>query len=100
MTLSELAAVLIEAEKTGRPLEMNSLGNRPDVGWCATGGDCLWLNMAYRVKPEPPKPREWWILVYPDGEVSHPYDTPAEAARVASGWMRVERLHVREVFDA
>ena len=50
----------------------------------------LWFT--YRVKPQPPKPREFWLL---DGRV---YESPINADCANFGRAE-EVIHVREVLD-
>ena len=81
----------------GGPYERYSLDNEWEavdsltrVGWPAT---------VYRVKSEPPKPREWWINVYVD-HAGHLYagqlhSTLSKAD--ALGNLRLECVRVREV---
>lgn len=97
MTLGELAAVLLEAEKTGRPIQVNSLSNPPDGGWIDWDGRRFNLTMAYRVKPDPRKPREWWVNVY-DHCRPCVHATRLDAD-VNAGFTRTECVHVREVLD-
>jgi hypothetical protein len=103
MTLSELGAVLIEAEKTGRPIEMNALSNTPDTGWIDWDGEYFWTNMAYRVKPAPPKPLDGWVNIYGDDDTMampsrflHPTKESADANASPE---RIKCVHVREVID-
>lgn len=57
-----------------------------------------WMTFhVYRVKPEPPKPREWWINMYED-ECSYRYLTRHDADASASP-NRIECVHVREVLE-
>ncbi len=62
-------------------------------GW--TGCDPSWGRMyAYRLKPQPPKPREWWVVTNnPDDDawLAVPFKPSA------TQWRRV--VHVREVIE-
>ena len=78
----------------GGPYERYSLDNEwvavdslTRVGWPAT---------VYRVKSEPPKPREWWMVLAQDG-TPLPYDTFTEAKIVQFGSPSDQIVHVREV---
>lgn len=48
----------------------------------------------YRIKPSPPKPREWWLVIGPGGNPQGCgiRDQPAIDPSV-------KRIHVREVFE-
>ena len=50
---------------------------------------------AYRVKLEPPKPREWWLTIC-DGYI-HVHSAPIAARIYTDHNTRVETVHVREV---
>lgn len=51
-------------------------------------------HIVYRVKPQPPKPREWWANVYNTGP-GNLHTTRAKADEVGGG--RIECIRVREV---
>jgi hypothetical protein len=51
----------------------------------------------YRIKPEPSKPREWWINEYKRGE-TFCYEN-RELADKCAGLGRIRCIHVREVLD-
>ena len=55
----------------------------------------------YRVKPQPPKPREWWLNVYVDNagylHAGQLHSTRSKAD--ALGNLRLECIHVREVLE-
>lgn len=66
-------------------------------GWVLSTNP-LWLPATtYRVKPEPPKPREFWVNVYP-GDWHYTYDSREAADRVACTH-RIACMHVREVLE-
>ncbi len=98
MTLLELAVVLVQAEETGRPIELSAIGNPPDSGWRPHSGRLFNLDaLTYRVKPEPPKPREWWANIY--GERRPECHWTKGAADAAASINRTECIRVREVLD-
>lgn len=73
----------------GGPYEVY-MGDTRDasVKWMETAP--LWSEaLVVRVKPQPPKPREWWVQ--PDEFLAAQYDGDNAEAR-ARGW-----VHVREV---
>jgi hypothetical protein len=51
----------------------------------------------WRPKPEPRKPREWWVNMYPKGD-SRIHPTLEEAERFSAP-ARIECVHVREVLE-
>jgi hypothetical protein len=54
-------------------------------------------DFEYRIKPEPPKPREWWINDY-----GQSLAIPVESRGLADNYAgpdRVRCIHVREVLD-
>jgi hypothetical protein len=51
----------------------------------------------YRIKPEPPKPREWWINDY-GNSLAIPVES-RESADLCAGPNRIRCIHVREVLD-
>jgi hypothetical protein len=51
-------------------------------------------GLEYRIKPEPPKPREWWINEY--ASRMDAYDS-REWADLYAGSGRIRCVHVREV---
>lgn len=61
MTHDEMIEV-IRAHKEGKTIECNSLANDLNDGWMDEPYP-LWAFqlLRYRIKPEPPKPREFWI---------------------------------------
>ncbi len=61
-----------------------------DPDWKPKSLDPWFGNLTYRVRPEPPKPREWWIsLKNPLSIISYrPTDIKCD------GW-----VHVREVIE-
>ena len=61
----------------------------PVPSWCS--------HLTYRAKPQPPKPREWWLNVYAGGTAS-PHDTKAEADKYATT-ARLACVRVREVLE-
>lgn len=57
------------------------------------GGHFNFTHWEYRIKPEPPKPREWWMLIFED-----PCRSPNvyECEQNING-LRCTQVHVREV---
>jgi hypothetical protein len=74
----------------GGPIEIytgKGWGERPDERW--------WDTLVYRVKPQPPKPREWWVT----GD-----STLWRTEYDAEEWVELNPqhgpiIHVREVTD-
>lgn len=65
MTYDEMIAV-IQAAKEGKAIEQYRRG-RHDLGpWEPRTNGMMFdfVNYLYRIKPEPPKPREWWFVEY------------------------------------
>jgi len=63
-----------------------------NAGWSEREAP-TWVGwMTYRVKPQPPKPREWWVTMY-DGAV---WDKREQAEKHARD---CEVVHVREVLE-
>lgn len=89
MTDAEKGALLL-AHHQGKVIEWNGVSEKKGewIGWDECDEDCLWdggfdgHGFAYRIKPEPKKPREFWI-------------DPARGQVVALE--RVDFIHVREV---
>ena len=61
----------------------------------------LLISGAPRVKPAPPKPREWWCLVDTkrDKRIPFAWSTSRESAAEMLGADSSEIIHVREVTD-
>ena len=66
----------------------------PVYGWQACGTIRWQGHIVYRVKPQPPNPREWWANVYNTGP-GNLHTTRAKADEVGGG--RIECIRVREV---
>lgn len=67
----------------------------PEDGWRdykGIGHPTWTVHTVYRVKPAPPKPREWWIEISPSGMTSMAHPEPPEKM---DG--RNTLVHVREV---
>jgi hypothetical protein len=72
------------------PIECYTLNGR----WQELTWDFDWIDQhVYRVKPEPAKPREWWIVPRSDGMAWH-YDSRGAAL---SQWPEDQAILVREV---
>lgn len=71
------------------------------------GNDSCWIDAKtptfheqppefYRIKPDPPKPREWWVNIYKANAAVHP------DKKTADGFMcggRLECVRVREIIE-
>ena len=91
MTHDEIIAV-VAAHRDGVAIQCASL-NELDV-WRDLVGNPVWnfSSTRYREKPEPPKPREWWIERIPGGETN--LWTSRQSAVIGRAQ---EIIHVREV---
>lgn len=95
MTHDEMIAV-IQAHKDGKPIQRKK-------EWA---GDKCWsdlsvptfdfTNFDHRIKPEPPKPREFWLNTYSTSAAGCVHSSREEADRSASH-IRLECIHLREV---
>jgi hypothetical protein len=93
MTRDEMITVL-QADKDGKVIQCRHLYN--DDEWADSLIPCWnFGNFEYRIKPEQPKPREWWLNVYAHWAVLH--NSKAEADRCVTASCRLECIHVREV---
>ncbi len=61
-------------------------------GWITTHQPAWFDHCVYRVKSQPPKPREWWLC---GGYIHHTKDNAEDWARSHRG--EAEIIHVREV---
>lgn len=96
MTPDDMIAV-IQAHKDGKSLE------------CRKHGESSWLDLTglnplfnfqgfdFRVKIEPPKPREWWINIYGNDMDNVAIHSSEESASRGRAGIDVEVVHVREV---
>ncbi|MEY2500556.1 MAG: hypothetical protein QOI07_890 [Verrucomicrobiota bacterium] len=97
MTHDEMIAV-IQAHKDGKIIQAlpgSSRGPWVDV----VGNAPSWSFDAvdYRIKPEPPKPREWWVCydyIRLDGSLNRPRFYPVKQPFLGE---QVQQIHVREV---
>lgn len=95
MSHDEMIAV-IAADRDGKIVEARSY---PDFGpgnpWTECTDEPSWNfdEVEYRIKPEPPKPREWWIHV-PVVHASTRDIFPCPQSYVPDG---EKEIHVREV---
>ena len=90
MTHDEMIAV-IQAHRDGKAIQFCGYGMAgawDDV----IHPDWDFANYEYRIKPEPQKPREWWIERMPDGE-KNLWTCPRSA--VIGRYQEI--IHVREV---
>lgn len=99
----EEARKMIEREDTLRPIkEAYASGKTIQIYF----GGSKWEDLdfpnfielpeKYRVKPEPPRPRTWWINFYP-GSGSPGVHSSKQDADLYACSTRVECVHVREV---
>lgn len=98
-----------------RPVHANTIVDTVDVDggtWRGEASGADWSHddrphdiAAFRITKlyvEPRKPREWWVNLYEDGS-SDAYAVVEDAiaaetnARLISGALKIERVHVREV---
>ena len=92
MSDDEIIAV-VQAHKEGKQIEVN-LG----MGWLSLD-QCQrlhypnFLEGSFRVKPEPRKPREWRVFLFPDGTLINQNKLPGD-----QNWP-TETLRVREVIE-
>lgn len=54
------------------------------------------VRYIYRIKPDPPKPREWWVNVYPRTQIVSGFPS-ADSADAYQQEGRIACVHVREV---
>lgn len=96
MSADEMIAV-IQAHKNGKMIERRPKDVRD---WSdETGPVWDFFSSDYRIKPEPPKPREFWLNRYELGRPAfygHTSLGAAEAFASMSG-TRVEVIHVIEI---
>lgn len=100
MTEHPLADIL-RAVADGRAVQYKSLGwGWRDYDETSAGPTPLTYQREYkwRIKPEPRKPREFWINIYDNEFDDYAYLTK-EAADKAAAAYRLECIHVREVLE-
>lgn len=98
---------VIQAHKEGESLEFRKRHVRNAI-WQDLHPICFGANFGdydYRVKPEPPKPREWWVRSHKiTGEPCLScglFENPEHANRSGGdGMITAAIIHVREVLDA
>lgn len=98
MTTKEMIEVL-QAHERGDLIEYAAKCS-PCLGWCVCAGPPLWDFHVhnYRIKPVPPKPREWWVAVTTtEFESNNAYYDISAAQRDFRGCAGVQYVHVREV---
>jgi hypothetical protein len=66
----------------------------PASNWYPFDGEAYIDGAEYRVVPDPPKAREWWVNVYAHSQWLH--ETKALADKAASS-ARLECVHVRKI---
>lgn len=88
MSNDEMIAVL-QADKEGKTIEWSTKG-LGEPRWTADVNRWNFSSFDYRVKPEPPKPREFWIIL------------PLKESRCGEAWAFDPPgggIHVREVLE-
>lgn len=97
MTHDEMIAV-IAAHRDGKTIQY-MWTDELENGWKdfdpGTGPAWNFKGCDYRIKPEPPKPREWWISLRDNTTVHNPAYWNYLSAR--SHMLTSEVIHVREV---
>lgn len=97
MTNDEIIAV-VQAHKVGKVIEWTEKGR---IFWQEATTPCWDFHAKlYRVKPEPPKPREFWINVKngsPTGMVYHTHNTRSKEGATDQFYTDVSVIRVREV---
>lgn len=96
MTHEEMIAV-IQADKDGKAIEMDALHHEgvTENGWCDyTGSGFDFKELRYRIKPTPPKPREWWVNKYAGYFTFHDSEVKAKDSKNCEC---KRTIHVREV---
>lgn len=74
-----------------------------DFAWCDMVEGFTEFDFAhyeYRVKPEPPKPREWWLVTYPNNTFDV-FNTFTDACNHITNFRLASHpiVHVREVLS-
>jgi hypothetical protein len=92
---------VIAAHRDGKEIEAR-YRNRPQLTnqWakCTVGVSWDFNLFEYRIKPEPPKPREWWLYLCPRYASFHSFNsrTQEQAEELKCGECE-EVIRVREV---
>lgn len=94
MTHNEMIAVL-EADRAGKPIQRYQIGGKGLWEDFDTSEGFDFVNYAYLEKPEPTKPREWWLNTYAD-RLPYVHDSKI-AADKGAGSNRIDCVLVREV---
>jgi hypothetical protein len=87
---------IIQAFAEGRAIQWRASLYDPWITIDCLGDISLAEGFEYRIKPEPTKPREWWINEY--ASRMDAYDS-REWADLYAGPDRIRCVHVREVLD-
>lgn len=103
MTDSEIIAV-VTAHKEGKQIQHrlndNTEGNPSEREWKDVEIGYAWpwnfLERDYRVKPEPRKPREWWIEIQKENLADDAWRKPM---LTPDGKPVCKTIHVREVLE-
>lgn len=98
MTNQEIIAV-VEASESGKEIQFR---DKRTENWldCKLAPEWNFASREYRVKPEPPKPRDFWLALYGSG-----VKPDAFCSKVgAEAFCRITQLsepliHVREVLE-
>lgn len=99
MTLHEQCTI-IGAAIDKLPLQAR---RKPDFAWSDMVEGFTEFDFAhydYRVRPEPPKPREWWLVTLPNGKPISVFTTYEAADLFIAGRLSPHAIvHVREVLS-
>jgi hypothetical protein len=95
MTDKEIIEV-VTAHKDGKPIEGRHVTGTTDWSDCTIDPAWNFGDWDYRVKPEPPKPREWWFVknLGSDGAARYGW-TRYDVKQIGVDYL--EQVHVREV---
>lgn len=95
MTHDEMITV-IQAHRDGKVLEACDAGTGQWT-WCRQPPSWDFREYDYRVKPEPTKPREFWICYDKDSNLMLEDSNPRIYSREQELSSRRAQIHVREV---
>lgn len=91
---------VVTAHRDGKQIQFREITEKHDRDWLDIDDPTFrFHDCVYRVKPEPPKPREWWLGFHKDltavGEST--YGCIRVYPNQPEGWCTGEIIHVREV---
>lgn len=99
MTLQEKIAVM-QAALRGAQLEYRDMDEESGSAWKLSAGPQFnFVRYEYRVKPEPPKPKEIWVNEYPTMNYVYGKFNKEDAQKTALGNVRRIAVHYREVIE-